>query len=101
MHRDWKEGDNSPMYDVQKDSDPNTKVRTLHRNLLLSYDFLSVEQSPQSVRNLKQKAETNHKPKLNKSSKEEPSYHYDDYDYYDDYDGLNPQQQGYFADYLS
>ena len=34
-------------------------------------------------------------PKLNKSSKQEPSYDYDDSD------GLNPQQQEYFADYLS
>ena len=50
---------------------------------------------------MKQKTETNHKPKLNKSSKEEPSYDYDDYDDYDDSDGLNPQQQEYFADYLS
>ena len=62
------------MYDVQKESDPNAKVRTLHRNLLLPCDFLPVEQPSQSVHNLKQKTGTNHKTKLNISSKEEPSY---------------------------
>ena len=44
-----RKGDNSPMYDVQKESDPNAKVRTLHRNLLLPCDFLPVEQPSQSV----------------------------------------------------
>ena len=43
--------------------------------------------------------ETNHKPKVNKSSKEDPSYDYDDD--YNDSDGLNSHQQKYFADYLS
>ena len=65
-----RKGDNSPEYVVQRESDPNAKVRTLHRNLLLPCDFLPVEQPSQSVRNLKQKTETSHKPKLNKSSKE-------------------------------
>ena len=94
-----RKGDNSPVYDVQKESDPNAKVRTLHRNLLLPCDFFLVEQPSQSVRNLKQKTETNHKPKVNKSSKEDLSYDYDDD--YNDSDGLNPHQQKYFADYLS
>ena len=44
-----RKGDNSPVYDVQKESDPNAKVRTLHRNLLLPCDFLPVEQPSQSV----------------------------------------------------
>ena len=35
---------------------------------------------------------------VEQSSNEEPFYDYDDYD---DSDGLNPQQQEYFADYLS
>ena len=43
--------------------------------------------------------ETNHKPKLSKSSKDEPSSDYDND--YDDSDGLNCQQLEYFADYLS
>ena len=90
---------NSPVYDVQKESYPNTKVRTLHCDLLLPCDFLPVEQPSQGVQNLKQKTENNHKPNLNKSSKEEPFYDYDDD--YDDSDGLNPQQQESFADYLS
>ena len=94
-----RKGDNSPVNDVQKKSDPNAKVRTLHRNLLLSCDFLPVGQPSQSVRNLKQKTETNHKPNVNKSSKEDPSYDY--HDDYNDSDGLNPHQQKYFADYLS
>ena len=64
----------------------------------MSCDFLPVEQPSQSAQNLKQKTETNHKPKSNKSSKEEPFYDYDDD--YDDLDSLNPQQQEYFADYL-
>ena len=68
-----RKGDNNPVYDVQKEPDPNAKVRTLHRNLLLLCDFLP-----------------DHKPKLNTSSKEKPSYDYDDD--YDDSDGLNPQQ---------
>ena len=93
-----RKGDNSPVHDLRKESDPNPKVRTLHCNLLLPCDFLPVEQPSQSVRNLKQKAETNHKPKLSKSSKEEPFYDYDDYD---DSDGLNPRQYEYFADHLS
>ena len=71
----------------------------MHRNLLLHCDFLPVEQPSQNVRNWKQKTETNHKPKLNKSNKDKPSYDYNDD--YDDSDGLNPQQQEYFADYLS
>ena len=82
--------DYNPVHDVQKESDPTAKVSTLHRNLLLPCDFLPVEQPSQCIQNLKQKTETNHKPKLNKSSKEEPSYDYDDD--YDDSDGLNPQQ---------
>ena len=94
-----RKGDNSPVYDVQKKSERNAKVRTLHRNLLLSCDFLLVGQPSQSVRNLKQMTETNHEPNLNKSSKEDPSYDYHD-DFHDS-DGLNPHQQKYFADYLS
>ena len=62
-------------------------------------DFFPVGQSFQSVRNLKQKTETNHKHKPNKSSKEYPSYDY--HDDYNDSDGLNPHPQKYFADYLS
>ena len=94
-----RKGDNSLLYDVHKKSDPNAKVRTLHRNLLLSYDFLPVGQPSQSVRNLKQKTETNIEPNVNKARKENSSYDYHD-DFHDS-DGLNPHQQKYFADYLS
>ena len=48
---------------------------------------------------MKQKTESKHKPKLKKSSNEEPSYDYDDD--YEDSDGLNSHKQEYFADCLS
>ena len=89
----------APCMMYKKKSDPNANVRTLHRNLLLPCHFFPVGQPSQSVRNLKQKTETNHKPNVNKSSKEDPSYDY--HDDYNDSDGLNPHQQKYFADYLS
>ena len=38
-----RKGDNSPVCDVQKESDPNAKVRTLHRNILLPCDLFPVE----------------------------------------------------------